>query len=122
MTQTIEFDADARARESVITIGGRKFRPRKMTGDVFERLVEIEAAGPPDDATDRARSLHNIRSLNRQIGVLIVDADTGKPPTDKFLDDNLGLDEAVDLLALLSPQATEGGPGGNDGPAAPSTE
>lgn len=122
MTKTIEFDADARARESVITIGGRRFRPRKMTGDVFERLVEIEAIEPDEDATDTARSLHNIRSLNRQIGVLVVDADTGKPPTDKFLDDNLGLDEAVDLLALLSPQTSKGDPAGNDGPAAPSTE
>ena len=119
----IEFDADRRSRESVITIGARKFRPRKMTGDVFERLVAAEDAIP--DAAEGASAVevsnHNMRLLNVQVAALIVDADTGKAPTEKFLAENLGLEEGAELVKLLVPGAPDGGAEGNSGLAESST-
>lgn len=119
----IEFDADRRSRESVITIAARKFRPRKMTGDVFERLVAAEEAVPePAEGAPVAEvSNHNMRLINVQVAALIVDADTGKAPTEKFLAENLGLEEGVELLKLLVPGPADGGAEGNAEQAEPST-
>jgi len=119
----IEFDADRRSRESVITIAARKFRPRKMTGDVFERLVAAEEAvpEPAKDAPAAEVNNHNMRLINVQIAALIVDADTSKAPTEKFLAENLGLEEGVELLRLLVPGAPDGGAEGNADRAEPST-
>lgn len=106
MTQVLTFDADARSRESVVTINGRQFRPRKRTADIVRQLIEMEAETAPkgDDGkplSDQDDALWNMRQVNRQIALMIVDADTGKAPTAKFLEDNLGIDEAVDLLLTL---------------------
>lgn len=107
MTQVLTFDADARSRESVITINGRQFRPRKRTADIVRQLIEMEAEKPPTkDADGKAltpagEALWNMTQINRQVALMIVDADTGKPPTPKFLEDSLGFDEGVDLVVTL---------------------
>lgn len=107
MNRTITFDADsrakARAEESVITIGGREFRPRKKTADVMRDLLALD---PPEDATPDQQ----VGAFVPQIAILLADT-TGDSPPVEFLAEHLDFEDAGELLGeLLGAGSAEGKP------------
>lgn len=124
-SKKIEFDADARSqerKESEITIGGKKFRPRAKTSRVMREWIEAS----PDPATFRQEAedltkeqmLEQQGMLHKQIAVLIEDEEGAAAEPD-FLEEHLDVEDAGDLLGMLMPSGEQEAAAGNaSGPAA----
>jgi hypothetical protein len=98
------YDADARAKkrtESKIVIGGREFFPRKksmqMMGEWNEVAPKAEVAEDPD-----RDPMENFRDVYKQVQVFVQDSEGGRPDLE-FLEAELDVEDAVDLLMILQP-------------------
>jgi hypothetical protein len=98
------FNADERAAvraQREIIIGGQTFHPRKRT---MQMMAEWSDATPnADEAQDPDRDpMDNFRDVFKQLRVFLVN-DEHEVPDQEFLESELDVEEAVDLLISLQP-------------------
>jgi hypothetical protein len=108
---TVGYNADTASAErsaKQIVIGGRSFSVRKRTVKVMEELKDAapEAFGLVE--ISKEDPLGEIRVINKQINVMLRDAD-GEEPGMEFLDEELDIEDAYRLMETLSPSVAEEG-------------
>lgn len=106
-----EFNADDRASEGAldVTIGGKKFSAKEPTLAVMKEIAEsvpkdkpVEKDGEGNEVPrDEAEVMtEQVDSIYPQLAIVLRD-DKGKPPTRKFIEENLSMRQAGELIATL---------------------
>ena len=110
------YNADEKQKERAqaeYTIGGRVFVPAKKTRALMKDLMASQPKPQADrDDNDPEAAAESIDVLYAQIKALLRDKETNEPPADEVLDEELDMEDAGEIVAVLMPNPTPDTPQG----------